>query len=264
MDASTSAARGKRPKVTVMANVYSRWATRRCSRRAWTGPAGAASRKSEDDALGALADYGTRYAPIAAAAGYTFPAAPASRSSNACPAPPPPSSASPRPPRPRRPTRDGRRRPRHTKLLTAAWAAFDGSAATAPPSLRKGPRGGGRDRDKMIDHVIGAEAAYARKIGVKLRQPAIDDTAAIAALHDEVLAVLGRPHDGGPLVDNGWTARYAARRYRLARPRTTCGRCRTAPIGAPGQPRRPRSSSAVRVSIASSSGRRGSGAVRCA
>ena len=37
-----------------------------------------------------------------------------------------------------------------------------------PPSLRKGPRGGGRDRDKVVEHVLQAEHAYARNIGLKL------------------------------------------------------------------------------------------------
>jgi hypothetical protein len=64
----------------------------------------------------------------------------------------------------------------------------------------------------MIDHVIGAEAMYARKIGVRHRPPTIDDKDAIGALRADVLAVLGRASDGGPLTDNGWTARYAARR----------------------------------------------------
>jgi hypothetical protein len=50
--------------------------------------------------------------------------------------------------------------------------------------------------------VIGAETAYARKLGVKLKQPAIDDIAAVA----------GGPSDGSPVVPNGWTTRYAARR----------------------------------------------------
>ena len=52
--------------------------------------------------------------------------------------------------------------------VTAAWAAFDDVAAASPAELRKGPRGGGRDRDKLIGHVIGAETAYARKLGVRL------------------------------------------------------------------------------------------------
>ncbi|MFG2043584.1 hypothetical protein [Dactylosporangium sp. NPDC048998] len=102
---------------------------------------------------------------------------------------------------------------RHTRLLRAAWAAFDTYAATAPESLRKGPRGGGRDRDTMIDHVVGAETAYARKIGVKHRQPPINDRTAIGALRDDIIATLDQTGDGGPLTGNGWTARYAARRF---------------------------------------------------
>jgi hypothetical protein len=89
---------------------------------------------------------------------------------------------------------------------------FDEVAGAAPAQLRKGPRGGGRDRDKIIDHVLGADAAYARKLGVRHREPAAGDTAAVAALRAEVLAVLSSPSDGTPPVPKGWPARYAARR----------------------------------------------------
>jgi len=50
---------------------------------------------------------------------------------------------------------------RLTELLEASWRVFDRVAAGAPAELRKGPRGGGRDGDKMVDHVLGAEAGYA-------------------------------------------------------------------------------------------------------
>ena len=49
------------------------------------------------------------------------------------------------------------------RLLEAAWTVFDRVAASAPAELRKGPRGGGRDRDKMIAHVIEAERHYAQR-----------------------------------------------------------------------------------------------------
>jgi hypothetical protein len=97
-------------------------------------------------------------------------------------------------------------------LVTASWAVLDDIAAQSPAELRKGPRGGGRDRDKMMDHVIGAETAYARKIGVKLKQPSIDDITAIEELRMAIAAVLGAASDGSPVVPNGWTTRYAARR----------------------------------------------------
>jgi hypothetical protein len=97
-------------------------------------------------------------------------------------------------------------------LVTAAWATFDEVAAASPAELRKGPRGGGRDRDKLIEHVIGAETAYARKLGIKLKQPAIDDIAAIEELRQAIAAVVAAPSDSSPAVPTGWTARYAARR----------------------------------------------------
>jgi hypothetical protein len=97
-------------------------------------------------------------------------------------------------------------------LVEAAWQALDRIVADAPAGLRKGPRGGGRDRDKVVEHVLGAEAAYARKLGVKHRQPAVGDASAIAALRGEVAAALRARSGGQPPVPNGWPPRYAARR----------------------------------------------------
>ena len=55
-------------------------------------------------------------------------------------------------------------------LVGASWAVFDEVAATAPEELRKGPRGGGRDRTRIVGHVTDAEKAYAAQIGIKLEQ----------------------------------------------------------------------------------------------
>jgi hypothetical protein len=98
------------------------------------------------------------------------------------------------------------------RLVTAAWATFDQIAAASPAGLRKGPRGGGRDRDQIIGHVIGTDTAYARKLDIKRKQPATSDIAAIGELREAITAVLGAPSDGSPVQPNGWTTRYAARR----------------------------------------------------
>lgn len=97
-------------------------------------------------------------------------------------------------------------------LVNAAWARFDEVAAATPAQLRKGPRGGGRDRDKMIEHVLGADDIYARKLGVRMTPPRRGDRAAIRAFRAAVTAALEKPSKGGPLVDKGWPQRYAARR----------------------------------------------------
>jgi hypothetical protein len=97
-------------------------------------------------------------------------------------------------------------------LVEAAWVIFDRVAERSPAELRKGPRGGGRDRDKMIGHVIEADHAYAREIGVRLPTPSLADRPAVGAEREAVLEVLGRPSDGTPLADRKWPLRYAARR----------------------------------------------------
>lgn len=97
-------------------------------------------------------------------------------------------------------------------LVAAAWSTFDRVAESAPAVLRKGPRGGGRDRDKMIEHVLGADAAYAREMGLKPPEPARGDLKAIEAMRAAVLDVLEAPSDGSPIAGRRWTVRYAAHR----------------------------------------------------
>jgi hypothetical protein len=97
-------------------------------------------------------------------------------------------------------------------LLAASWKVFDAAVAKAPAELRKGPRGGGRDRDKIADHIIDAESAYASKLGLKLETPRRDDKAALQATRkailDTIRASAGAPQTG----EKRWPPRYAARR----------------------------------------------------
>ena len=57
---------------------------------------------------------------------------------------------------------------RQLGLLGQAWSYFDAVASSAPAGLRKGPRGGGRDRDDVRRHVVEAERGYAPKAGVRV------------------------------------------------------------------------------------------------
>jgi hypothetical protein len=101
---------------------------------------------------------------------------------------------------------------RQVELMRAAWALLDRVAKASPAELRKGPRGGGRDRDKMLDHVLGAEAAYARHLGIKHPQPQVGDRKAIKALRDDLAEALRGASDGSPHKPKGWPPRYALRR----------------------------------------------------
>jgi hypothetical protein len=101
---------------------------------------------------------------------------------------------------------------RQVALMRAAWALLDQVAEAAPAELRKGPRGGGRDRDKLLGHVLGAEAAYGRQLGVKHPEPQLGDTGAIEAMRDDLAEALSGASDGSPLRPKGWPPRYALRR----------------------------------------------------
>jgi hypothetical protein len=97
-------------------------------------------------------------------------------------------------------------------LLRASWDLLDEALASAPAQLRKGPRGGGRDPDEIRHHVVDAERAYARKIGVRHKPFDVHDHDAVEALRAEIAAVLSQPSSGEPLVPGGWNASYAVRR----------------------------------------------------
>jgi hypothetical protein len=98
-------------------------------------------------------------------------------------------------------------------LLEAAWAAFDRAAERAGGTqLRLGPRGGGRQVPKMVEHVREAEAAYVHQLGVKVRGSTSMD--GLRAAFVDALRLLG---DGEPLpepnkVRKPWSPRYAVRR----------------------------------------------------
>ncbi|WP_062433089.1 hypothetical protein [Herbidospora daliensis] len=92
---------------------------------------------------------------------------------------------------------------KNAALMTAAWEVFDAVVGITPEELRKGPRGGGRDRDKMVAHVVNAERAYAAKLDVRIRP------GEVAGMRPRLLEVVSRPLDGD---DYRWPVRYASRR----------------------------------------------------
>lgn len=182
---------------------------------AWPGLARSA--KTEEDALAALAAYVPRYAPVAERAGLAFALDRGGGQAWEVVE--------------RVPTRSGgadfgvpttvldrdltavskAEAKRTSALLGASWQLFDEVVAGAPPELRKGPRGGGRDRDAIAAHVAGAEQMFAGKVGFKLPVPGPGDDKVIAANRQELLAWC-RSGRALPTSRPGWPPRYAARR----------------------------------------------------
>jgi hypothetical protein len=104
-------------------------------------------------------------------------------------------------------------------VLKASWSAFDGAVrAAAGKTLRKGPRGGGRDLRKIAQHVLEADGGYLARIGVKHSiDERSDPKGEMARVRKEILDALTeatgtKPVRRGPRGGVRWPPRYYVRR----------------------------------------------------
>ena len=104
---------------------------------------------------------------------------------------------------------------RFRTILEACWRAIDRVADAAEgKELTKGPRGGGRDLDKIVDHVLGSDESYLTRLGAKA--PKSEPRERAARLRATILDTLERvARDGvpeGPRGGKRWAPRYFVRR----------------------------------------------------
>ena len=108
---------------------------------------------------------------------------------------------------------------RFQSLLKASWRAFDAAAtAGTGKELTKGPRGGGRELEVIVQHVLGGDEGYLSRLAWKPKKgEANDPTRQLAERRKEVLEALetavthGVPARG-PRGGVMWTPRYFVRR----------------------------------------------------
>jgi hypothetical protein len=101
---------------------------------------------------------------------------------------------------------------RKIALLRACWATFDDVASRVSAELRKGPRGGGRDRDLIVRHANGAEIhEFAVKVGVMTRLEAREHRDELRA-HREAFCTAIREHNARGASARTWTVQFVIRR----------------------------------------------------
>ncbi len=99
---------------------------------------------------------------------------------------------------------------RHLALLQAGWRFFDATAARVSPELKKGPRGGGRDRDHIVRHVLFNEADWAKGIGVDVEHESLLDPSGRQAYREQYIAALRKAHAAGAMAKT-WTLSFLIR-----------------------------------------------------
>lgn len=109
--------------------------------------------------------------------------------------------------------------PRFVRILEASWMRMDELVKIAEgKELRKGPRGGGRDLEKILQHVVEADLAYLRSIGYRTNWD--DDHNLFMKVNRSRQAILsgletaarGELPEKGPRGGILWPARYFIRR----------------------------------------------------
>ena len=98
-------------------------------------------------------------------------------------------------------------------ILQACWAFFDAVAARVSPEMRKGPRGGGRDRDRIIRHTIRTESEdFAKQVGLRIPEEAALSPEGLRQHRESYVAAM-RAYNAGQVAKRmrSWTLPFLIR-----------------------------------------------------
>jgi hypothetical protein len=100
---------------------------------------------------------------------------------------------------------------RELTLLKACWAFFDEVRSRVSAEMRKGPRGGGRDRDRIVRHTLGTEQGlFAVKLGLRTADGALLTDEGLSTHRDAYCTAIRAFHTQGKLART-WPLRYLIR-----------------------------------------------------
>jgi hypothetical protein len=100
---------------------------------------------------------------------------------------------------------------REVTLMRACWTYFDEVRARVSAEMQKGPRGGGRDRDRIVRHVFATEQDWGKKLRIRgPHEPFVVDDEGVRIFREEYTAAIMEFHAEGKRARN-WPLRYLVR-----------------------------------------------------
>ena len=99
---------------------------------------------------------------------------------------------------------------RELTLMQACWAFFDEVRSRVSAEMQKGPRGGGRDRDRIVRHVVLNEQDWGKGLGLPAPDGATLTDASIRAHRDGYTNAIRAFHAEGKTARK-WPLRYLIR-----------------------------------------------------
>ncbi len=99
---------------------------------------------------------------------------------------------------------------RELTLMRACWVFFDDVRSRVSAEMQRGPRGGGRDRDRIVRHTIFTEQDWAKKLGVLTAQEAMLTDEGLDAHRDAYCSAIRASHSQNEMARK-WPLRYLIR-----------------------------------------------------
>jgi hypothetical protein len=100
---------------------------------------------------------------------------------------------------------------RELSLMQGCWRYFDDVRARVSSEMLKGPRGGGRDRDRIVRHTLGAQQDFAKKLAMNAPQDhVIVDAKELKAFRKDYCDAIRTAHSEGRMA-RSWPLRYLIR-----------------------------------------------------
>jgi len=99
---------------------------------------------------------------------------------------------------------------RELTLMRACWAFFDGVRSRVSAEMQRGPRGGGRDRDRIVRHTFAAELDWAMKLGLRPPLDALLTDVGLTEYRENYCSAIRTLHSQGNMART-WPLRYLIR-----------------------------------------------------
>lgn len=99
---------------------------------------------------------------------------------------------------------------RELTLMRACWSFFDAVRSRVSAEMQKGPRGGGRDRDRIVRHTVATEADWAKKLGLATPPDGTLMEEGLSAHRDAYCSAIRTFHSQGKMA-RAWPLRYLIR-----------------------------------------------------
>lgn len=99
---------------------------------------------------------------------------------------------------------------RELKLMRSCWSFFDDVRRKVSAEMQKGPRGGGRDRDRIVRHTLFAELDFTQKVGVNTPTEVLLTEDGLKAHREAYCQAIREFHSEGKMARK-WPLRYLIR-----------------------------------------------------